>query len=91
MAVADASYVYTTTKSKPEPRVLDQVTIVVSDVALSRAGFVVNLAVGPVVPEHPIFCAGRAVDQALAVLPRHIYTLCVRGLQLVGKTAAVVL
>ncbi len=39
MAVADASYVYTTTKSKPEPRVLAQVTIGVSDPAVSRATF----------------------------------------------------
>ncbi|MEO7941352.1 MAG: leucyl aminopeptidase [Burkholderiaceae bacterium] len=38
-AVADASYVYTTTKSKPEPRVLTQVTIGVSDVLLSRPAF----------------------------------------------------
>jgi len=39
MAVADASYVYTTTKSKPEPRVLAQVTVGVSDVAASRPAF----------------------------------------------------
>jgi leucyl aminopeptidase len=39
MAVADASYVYTTTKSKPEPRVLDQVTIGVPDAALARPAF----------------------------------------------------
>jgi len=39
MAVADASYVYTTTKSKPEPRVLEHVTVGVADVALSHAAF----------------------------------------------------
>ena len=38
-AAADASYVYTTTKSKPEPRTLEQVTIGVADAALSRPGF----------------------------------------------------
>jgi leucyl aminopeptidase len=39
MAVADASYVYTATKSKPEPRVLEHVTIGVPDAAAARAMF----------------------------------------------------
>ncbi len=39
MAAADASYVYTTTKSKPEPRVLTQVTIGVSDAEQHQGAF----------------------------------------------------
>jgi leucyl aminopeptidase len=38
-AVADASYVYTATKSKPEPRKLAQVVIAVAEVAKARAAF----------------------------------------------------
>ncbi|WP_326543108.1 leucyl aminopeptidase [Pseudorhodoferax sp.] len=38
-AVADASYVYTATKSKPEPRKLAQVVVAVAEVAKARAAF----------------------------------------------------
>ncbi|AVP57723.1 leucyl aminopeptidase [Pulveribacter suum] len=38
-AVADASYVYTTTKSKAEPRALERVTIGVADAAAAREDF----------------------------------------------------
>ena len=38
-AVADASYVYTATKSKPEPRKLAQVVVAVAEVAPARAAF----------------------------------------------------
>jgi leucyl aminopeptidase len=39
MASAEASYVYTTTKSKPEPRVLSLVTVCVPDAAPLRSAF----------------------------------------------------
>ena len=39
MAAADASYIYTTSKSKPEPRTLDQVTVGVTDVAVCQSEF----------------------------------------------------
>ena len=45
-AVADASYVYTATKSKPEGRALAHVVVAVADVREARAAF--NLAVGTV-------------------------------------------
>jgi leucyl aminopeptidase len=39
LALADASYVYTTTKSKPEPRTLKQVVVAVPDVAKLKPTF----------------------------------------------------
>ncbi|MFT3717183.1 leucyl aminopeptidase [Pseudorhodoferax sp.] len=38
-AVADATYAYTATKSRPEPRKLAQVVVAVADVAAARAAF----------------------------------------------------
>ena len=46
-AVAEATYVYTATKSKPEGRTLAQVTVAVADVRAARAAF--DQAVGLVV------------------------------------------
>lgn len=43
MASAEASYVYTTTKSRPEPRVFELVTIGVSDDAPCQAGFALGV------------------------------------------------
>jgi leucyl aminopeptidase len=39
VALADASYVYTTTKSKPEGRVIEQVEVGVTDAVAARAMF----------------------------------------------------
>lgn len=39
LAIADASYVYTTTKSKPEPRLLKQVLVAVPDIAKLKPAF----------------------------------------------------
>ncbi len=39
MATADASYIYATTKSKPEPRTLERVTLGVTDVAACQLDF----------------------------------------------------
>jgi hypothetical protein len=47
-----------------------------------------NCAVGPLVPEHPI---RRAVDQACAVLPRHIDAFGGGQLKLVRQPASIVL
>ena len=49
---------------------------------------VVNLAVWPVVPEHPV---GRTIDQALAVLPRHVEAFSLRRLQAMRQSAPIVL
>jgi leucyl aminopeptidase len=43
-AAADASYVYTTTKSKPEPRVLTQVVLGVPDATPSQEAFALAVA-----------------------------------------------
>ncbi len=43
-AAADASYVYTTTKSKPEPRTLTHLTLGVTDAAVSRTAFATAVA-----------------------------------------------
>ena len=44
-AVADASYVYTATKSKAEPRALRKVTVAVDDASVVRSGYDQALAV----------------------------------------------
>ncbi len=56
--------------------------------ALPRTSTVVQLAIGPLVPEHPV---RRTVDQTLAVLPGHVDALGGGRLELVRQAATVVL